>query len=175
MLGKEQTLEIIIDEFSWRIVITLDFIDDYFHFFLQLCLWIGAVEDDVHQQGKSTMKVLAQEGGIVNGFFLTRIGVEVAAYTFYPVENLCGRKMLCTLERHVLHQMGHTAFAVQLMTSASSNGYAGINDIGRRRGKNNTKGVHQKSLKSSLWISRMATHSISMSQVGRQTGARVMT
>ena len=47
MTGKENILKFVIDEIGRRVVITLDFIANYFLFLVNFMLWIATVEDAV--------------------------------------------------------------------------------------------------------------------------------
>ena len=45
--GEEDILKLVVDEFCWGVVITLDFIADNLNLFLDLMLGILTVEDNV--------------------------------------------------------------------------------------------------------------------------------
>ena len=139
MMGKEECLEIIKDEFCGRVVVALYLIDDDLAFLLEFILRKGAVEDDVEQQGDGTTEVGAQEGGIVDGLFFARIGVEVAAHTFHAVEDLHGGEAGGALEGHVFDEMRHTALAVEFGAGASGYSNAGVDDITLRRDQDDTE------------------------------------
>ena len=99
----------------------------------------GAVEDDVQEQGDGAFQVLTQEGGIVDGFFFARVGVEVASHALHAVQDLHGCEALGALEGHVLHEVRHATLAVQLMARAGGHSDARIDDIGGRGGQDDAK------------------------------------
>ena len=132
MTREEEPLEVIIDELGRRVVVALNLVDDHFTFFLQLLLRIGTSEDDIHQQRQGTAQVLAQEGGIVDGLFLARVGIQFATHALHAVQNLNGSEVASALEGHVFYQMCHTTLAVQLMARTGRHGDTRVADIGGR-------------------------------------------
>ena len=141
VVGKEEGFEVVVDELGGRIVVALNLVDDHLHLLVEFLLGEGAVEDDVQEQGDGALQVLAQEGGIVDGLFLARVGVEVAAHALHAVQDLHGCEALGALEGHVLHKVRHTALAVQLMARAGGHGNAGIDNIRGRGGQDDAKTV----------------------------------
>ena len=98
---------------------------------LPTVLGICAVEGDVEQEVEGSAEVLAQGGAIVDGVFLARIGIQVAANRLHAVYDVPRTAARGSLERHMLDEMGHSRLIVELMTSAGIHRYATINDLTR--------------------------------------------
>ena len=130
MSGEEQGLEVIVDEFCRGVVVALYLVDDDLALLLEFLLGEGAVEDDVHEQRQRAPEVLAEEGGVVDGLFLSGVGIEVAAHALHAVEDLHGGEVGSALEGHVFHEVCHAALAVELVACACGDGNACIDDVG---------------------------------------------
>ena len=121
MALKEDIFEFVVDEFRWRIVITLDFIAYHFHLFINLLLWILTVEDNIRQHIHSLGEVLLRDGSIKSGVFFVGESVKLTTQALQRVDDLKGIALLCALECHVLTEMGHTFLARLFVTGSCSN------------------------------------------------------
>ena len=130
MTGEEQCLEVIVDEFCGGVVVALYLVDDNFALLLEFLLGEGAMEDDVDEQGQCAAQVLAEEGGVVDGLFLARVGVEVSADALHAVENLHGGESWRALEGHVFHEVCHAALAVEFVACACGHGDTCVDHVG---------------------------------------------
>ena len=82
MTLKEYVFEFVVDEFRWRIVITLDFIADDFHLLVDLLLWILTMEDDIRQHVHSLIEMLFRDSNIIGGAFFGGESIEFTTQTF---------------------------------------------------------------------------------------------
>ena len=121
MALKEDILEFIVDEFCWRIVITLDFIAYHFDLFINLLLRILTVEDNIRQHIHGLGEVLLRDGSIKSGVFLVGESVEFTTQALQGIDDLKGIALLRALEGHVLTEMGHTFLARLFITCSCSN------------------------------------------------------
>ena len=120
MTLKEDILEFVVDEFRWRIVITLDFIADDFHFLVDLLLWILAMEDDIRQYVHGLGEVLLRDGSIEGSVFLVGKCVEFTTQTLQSIDDLKGIAFFRSLEGHVLAEMGHALLTRTLIARSCS-------------------------------------------------------
>ena len=129
MTFEEDILKLVVDQFGWRVVVTLDLIADDFHFLVDLLLWIQAVEHDVCQHIDGLSKMLLRDGGIEAGVFFVGEGVEFTAQSLDGIDNLEGIAPCGALEGHVLTEMGEPFFVWQLVARAGGNVIAAIDDL----------------------------------------------
>ena len=120
MSGKDGTLEIVVDEFGRRVVVAFNLVAYHLHLLVYLVLGICAEEDDVRQEIHGAREMLLQYGGVIHGVLLVCKGVELSAHAFEAVENLHCRTVLCSLERHVLAEMGDALFPIPLVARAGT-------------------------------------------------------
>ena len=87
-VAEEQLFEFIEDQFGGRILVTVDFIDDNLHFFLDLVLWIDAVEDHIRENVHGAVHIAAEHRGAIHRFLFAGESVEFAAHAFQVVVDL---------------------------------------------------------------------------------------
>ena len=132
--AKNQILEIVENQFGRRVVVAFYFVDDHFHFFVHLCLGIGAAQHDVGQQIHSTCEVFFQESRVVNGFLFARVGVQVPSYAFHAVQDMPGAAPMRPLESQVLAKVCQPVFVRQFVACTGIDGDAAIYHVRGRRG-----------------------------------------
>ena len=98
MIGEEELVEIVVDEFRRRVVVTLYLIDDHLHLAFQFALGIGAVEGDIEEQVEGSGEVLPQGGTVIDGMLLTRVGIQVASYSLHAIDDVPRTTALCALK-----------------------------------------------------------------------------
>ena len=81
MALKEDIFEFVVDEFRWRIVITLDFIADHLYLLVDLMLRILTVEDNIRQKPHRLGKMFFGYSGIEHGVLLVGKGIQLTAHT----------------------------------------------------------------------------------------------
>ena len=86
--AEYHVLKLVVYEFGWRVVITLDFIADDVSLMANLLLWVDTLEYDVRQQVDGPWQVLFQDGRIEDGILLVGEGIQVTAHLLQTVENL---------------------------------------------------------------------------------------
>ena len=108
MTFEEQVLELVIDQFGWRVVVTLDFIADHFYLLVDLMLRILAMEHDVSKHIDSMGEVLLGDGGIINGIFLDGEGIQFTSQPFDGIDDLDGITTGSAFKTHVFAEMGQS-------------------------------------------------------------------
>ena len=126
MVWEDKFFKVIEDQFGRSVFITLDFIDDYFHFLVYFCLGVGTVKHDVSQQFYRSREMFHQESAVHHCFFLVGIGVQVAPYMFHTVQNVPGMTLLRSFEDEMFHEVCHPLFAFGFIAGAGINGIAAI-------------------------------------------------
>ena len=116
---EEDVLKLIVYQFSWRVVVALDFIADDLHLLVYLLLGIGGVEDDVGEEVHGSGDMFLQDGGIIYRALLVGVGVEVASHALQAVEDMPSLASLGALEGDVLAEVSQSLFARLLVPSAS--------------------------------------------------------
>ena len=111
MSFEEDILELVVDQFGGRVVVTLDFITDHLHLLVDFRLWILTVENDVCQHINGLWEVLFRDGGIEAGVFLVGEGIQFTAQSLDGIDDLEGITPLSTLESHVFTEMSQSFFA----------------------------------------------------------------
>ena len=84
-----------------------------------------------------------QKGGIINGFLLSGIGIQIAANRLHVVDNLTRASVVRSLKGKMLTEMGHTAFVRQFIAGAGLDGYTAIDHIGDGRDGHHTHATRQ--------------------------------
>ena len=107
MTGKENILKFVINEFGRRVVITLDFIANYFHFLVNFMLWIDAMKHNVCQQVDCPSRMFFQNSRIIDGVFLVGEGIKIATYALKSIADMPRPTPLRALERHMFAEMRH--------------------------------------------------------------------
>lgn len=108
MIGEEQFFKVIKDELGRAVLITLNFVDNHFHFLVYLMLGESTVENNICQQLYCTRKVFCQKSAVNHRFFFIGIGIEVSAHIFHTVQYMPGVSFLCTFKDKVFYKMRHS-------------------------------------------------------------------
>ena len=66
------------------------------------------MEYDIEKKVSCTVEVDFLNGGVIDGFFLVGIGIEVTAYTFQPVTDMISLSMGGTLEGCMFTEMSQS-------------------------------------------------------------------
>ena len=98
MILEYQILELVVDEFRWRVIIALYLVTDDVYLVAYLLLWINTTEDDVTQQVYRLVQMVFQDSRIEYRIFLIGKGIEVATHTLQTIQYLQGRALLSTLK-----------------------------------------------------------------------------
>jgi len=61
MSSEDDILKFVIDQFCWAIVIRFYLVTDYFHLFVNLLLWVGAMENNIRQKVYRTWEMVLQD------------------------------------------------------------------------------------------------------------------
>ena len=144
MTGKENILKFVIDEFGRRVVITLDFIADYFHFLVNFMLWIDTVEDDIGQKVDCPRRMFFQNSRIIDRIFLVGERVEIATYAFKCIADMPRPAPFCALERHMFTEMCHTFLPWFLVACAHIKFISAVDYIRVRRLMNDTQPIGKR-------------------------------
>ena len=143
MAGKDHRLELIVNQLSRRIVVTVDFISDDVDLAIYLALRVNTMEYNIGQEVDRAGKVVTQDSGIVDSLLLRSIGVQVAADPLEAIGDVAGPPTACALEGQVLAKMSHTAVRRVFVTRAGHHDVAAINHVGRRGFMYDTEPVGQ--------------------------------
>ena len=81
MTAKYHVLELVVNQLRWAVIVTLNLITYYLHFFVNLTLWVCRVEYNISKKVDGTGHMLFENSRIVNGIFLICKGVKVASNT----------------------------------------------------------------------------------------------
>ena len=140
-MGENQLFEIVEYQFARAVFVTLDFIDDDFHFLVYLGVREGAMKDDVCQQFYGTWEMFGKESTVYDRFFLVGIGIEVAAYMLHSVQNMPSMSFLSTLEKQVFHEVCHSLFVLGFVSGSSIYGKATLGYCRLVRCVDNTQAI----------------------------------
>ena len=121
MVLEKDILELVVDQFCWRIVITLDFIADNLYFLVNLMLGILAVEDDISQYIDGLGEVLLRNGSIEDRILFIGKGIQVSTHPLKGIDNLQRVATGCSLEGHVFAEVGYSFLTRHLVTGACCN------------------------------------------------------
>ena len=118
MLGEEEALELVVDEFRRLVPVALYLVDDDFHLVRHLFVGIGAGEGYVEEQVDGSADVPLQASAVIDRLLFACEGIEFSAHTFHAGDDLTCRASPGSLERHVLCEMRHAALLRQFVACA---------------------------------------------------------
>jgi hypothetical protein len=93
MVLENHILELVIDKFCRRVIITLYLVTDDIHLMTDFLLRVDTTEHDITEQVDSPVQVVFQNGGIEHGILLIGKSIQVAANTLQAVQNLDRRAL----------------------------------------------------------------------------------
>ena len=140
---EKNILEIVVDQFRRRIVVTLDLVADHLHLLIYLRLRISAVENNIRQHVHSLRQVLFQDSRIIDRVLLLRKGIQVAAHALQCVQYLQGTAARRSLEGDVLHEMRQSLLPRFLIPCSCSYLITTIHHRRSRRQMNHAQSVRQ--------------------------------
>ena len=129
MFREYQALKLVVDMFRRQVAITFYLINDNLNLARHLLLWIGTAQGKVEQKVDGTSHMLFRRSAIIDRFLFARIGIQFSAHIFHTGDNLSGRTVQGSLERHMLREMRHAALALQFVACAGPDGNAHIDSI----------------------------------------------
>ena len=132
MTLEQHILELIVNQLSRRVVITLNLIADNLYLLINLVLGIGAVKHHIGKQRDGFGYMLLLDGCIKRGILLIGKGIQVATQLLQTIDNLDGVAMLGALKRQMLAEVSHTLLARQLIACAGSYLVTAVNHLGHR-------------------------------------------
>ena len=132
MVGENQLLEIVENQFGGTVFVALYLVDDDFHLLLDLRLRENAVEDDVRQQFHGPGEMFFQECAVDDRLLLVCIGVEVAPDVLHAVQDVPGPAFVGAFEDEVFHKVCHTLLVRTFVACAGVDGKSAVGDRGRR-------------------------------------------
>ena len=98
-------LEFVVDKLGRGVVVAFYLVADDFYFLVELCLWIGGVEDDVGEKVYGSGHMVVEDGCIVDGGLFCGVSLEVAPYALQAVENVPGSATNSSFEGGVLAEV----------------------------------------------------------------------
>ena len=128
---EEQALEVVVDEFGGRVVVTFYLVIDDLSLFVEFGLGEGGLEEHVGQQFHGSSHVCRQCGSVVGRFLFGRVGIEFASDVFDAIDELSGRAFVRAFEDRMLDEMGHTAFVLFFVACIGSNHHASVRNLGQ--------------------------------------------
>ena len=138
---EEHGLEVVIDQFRWRVVVTLYLVDDNLHLLVHLLLRILTMKHHIEKQVHGTAEMLLLAGAVVHRLLLAREGIQVAAHTLHVGYYLSRCAPVRALEAQVLGKVRHAAFLVCLVPGASIQCQSQVHRIRRAGCINHTQTV----------------------------------
>jgi len=141
MSAEDQILEVIENKFGRRVLVRLDFINDYLRFLFNLTLRKGGMKYNIRQQFKGPAEVLSKESRIDNRLFFIGVSIQVTTYILHTIENMPGFPLLCTFKNKMFHKVRHALFILKLITGSGINSKTTISYIGIGRLMDNTQTV----------------------------------
>ena len=121
VVWKNQFFKVIENQFRRSVLITLDFVDDDFHFLVYFRLGVCAVKNDVGKQFYRSRKMFHQECAVHHRFFLVGVSVQVSPYMLHTVQNVPGMTLLCSFENKMFYKVSHSLFVFGFIAGAGIN------------------------------------------------------
>ena len=143
MSREYQALKLVVDMFRRQVTITFYLVYDNLNLARHLLLGIGAAQGKVEQEVDGAGHMLLWRSTIIHRFLFARIGIQFPAHIFHAGDNLSGRTVLGSLERHVFGEMRHAALTCQFVARAGPDGNAHIDGIRLPRSTDDTQALGQ--------------------------------
>ena len=129
MVGEDEIVKLVVDEFCRRVVVALYLVANHLHFLVYLGLRIGAVEHDVGEQVYGPRQMVFQNGCVVDGVFLVGEGIQVAPHALQTVEHVPGPPPGGAFESDMLAKVGQSLLTRKFVARARIDFIAAVDHL----------------------------------------------